>query len=417
MAIQPVRVAIAILLPLLLAVLSSAVTSAWLVAHSTPAAAERALGWGLGNALLWRRTARASVLTVDDAELEQGIERYRQTLARNPLDTLAWEGLTTLETRRGGDRRGEAPLRGWIAAIPNSPRATWSLANLLLRQGRTDEALPYFRLAAARDAALRPMLFSLAWKALDDPDRIFREVVPEDEQSRTEYFNYLLMERADLRAVEPVWQRLRQMASPRAAVMGMVYAEKLANAGQGQDADRIWRLAAPQAATTGEAGSGERITNGDFERPLVNAGLDWRLLQAPGYHISFDDFSQSSGSRSLRVEFDGSANPEFGDVLQWIVVEPNRDYRFRASMKTDNLSSDSGVYWSLSNGVIAPEEFQEWTTAPLRGTNNWTHQAMDLRTAADTSVLVLQLRRRPSARPDGRLQGTAWVDGVSLLAR
>jgi tetratricopeptide (TPR) repeat protein len=398
----------------LLCLLVSVTASAWLTEYGAVETIQPAKLWALGNSDLWRRAARSSLLSLNDQDLLQGAAAYRQALARNPLDSVAWDGLAALETRLGGDRSAEGVLRGWTAAIPNSPRADWNLANLLLRQGKVDEALPYFQRAATQDASLKAPLFPLAWKTLDDPERILREVVPEDEKSRMDYFNYLAVERADLKAAEGVWQSLRAANSERAPVVGMALAEHLARAGQGLQADRVWRQAAPAAATTAPTGSGERVTNGDFEKPLVNGGLEWLLQRAVGYRVSFDDFTQASGGRSLRVDFAGFGNLDFYEAVQWIVVRPNRDYHFRASIKTNNLNSDSGVYWSLTRS--GPPE-QEWTTRPQIGTNPWTVPEMDIHTDADTTVLLLRLRRRPSDRQDTQLSGTVWVDAVSLIER
>lgn len=413
-----VRIAILIALPLLLAALMSTVAAAWLGEHSSTAAAERALPWSFGNASVWRRAARSSLRSVNDGALQQGVERYRQALARNPLDSGAWEALSTLESRLGGDARGELALRGWISAVPNSPRASWSLANLLFRLGKIDEALQYFRRAAMHDPTLLPALFPLAWKALGDSARILNEVIPEDEVSRVQYFNYLTNDQIDLEAGIAVWQALREMGSPQAPSMGVAFADKLANAGLGPDADQVWRLAAPAAATTAPGGVGERITNGGFEKSLVNGGFDWRLFKLPGYRISLDDFIMASGSRSLRVDFEGAADLQFYDANQWVVVEPNRNYRFRASMKTGELTSDDGVYWSISsNGVTLPKRIQEWTTTPLVGTNPWTVQEVDLYTDADTTVIFVQLRRLPKKQTGEPFAGTVWVDDVSIRLR
>ena len=38
-----------------------------------------------------------------------------------------------------------------------------------------------------------------------------------------------------------------------------------------------------------------------------------------------------------------------------------------------------------------------------------------LRTPADTSLVLLRLRREPASLPEGNLGGKVWVDEVSLL--
>jgi len=147
----------------------------WLLRHPTAENLRRGIRWNPSNPELWRYIARTKRLSLDDAVLQEGAAAYRQVLARNPFDPLAWEGLAAIESPVGDTRRQEAVLRGWVAAIPHSPPAAWALANLLLRQGQSEEAFPLFRIAVTYDPQLLLPVFSLGWKLLADPLRILEE--------------------------------------------------------------------------------------------------------------------------------------------------------------------------------------------------------------------------------------------------
>ena len=62
------------------------------------------------------------------------------------------------------------------------------------------------------------------------------------------------------------------------------------------------------------------------------------------------------------------------------------------------------------NGRVLAE-----TNAVAGTTAWWVELEAKLRTPADTSLVLLRLRREPASLPEGNLGGKVWVDEVSLL--
>ena len=120
------------------------------------------------------------------------------------------------------------------------------------------------------------------------------------------------------------------------------------------------------------------MTNGDFEAELPNAGLDWRLASGAGYKVSLDNFVLQHGSRSLRVTFDGSSNPNFAGVWQLVPVEPNSAYRFRGYIKTENVTSNSGLRFLVATVAGPAEETFVRYTENRIGTEPWTLEQLPL---------------------------------------
>ena len=361
--------------------------------------------------------ARTKRLSLDDAALHDGAAAYRQGLARNPFDLSAWEGLATIESRLGDSQREEAVLRGWIVAIPNSPSAAWALANLLLQQGRSEEAFPLFRIAVSYDPSLRLAVFDLGWKLLADPQRILEELVPADLQARMDFLNFLVWRKGLVREAYPVWEQILPAGSGAVIKQGESYTEALAAGGFGAEAERVWKALIKETAGAGTRSAGERITNGDFEAPLRNAGLDWRMGQAPGYQITLDNFQSQSGTRSVRVQFDGSTNPDFSSVGQWVPVQPSKNYHFQAYLRTENVTTDNGIFLSLTTQGAPPAESWEQVTENQVGSSPWSEQQIDFRTGPNTRVILVRLQRRSSSKLNNLLQGTVWLDNVSLQPR
>jgi hypothetical protein len=50
-----------------------------------------------------------------------------------------------------------------------------------------------------------------------------------------------------------------------------------------------------------------------------------------------------SSKQSLRVIFDGSANLDFAQLVQFVPVKANRHYHFATFVRTESITTDSGV--------------------------------------------------------------------------
>jgi hypothetical protein len=156
------------------------------------------------------------------------------------------------------------------------------------------------------------------------------------------------------------------------------------------------------------------MTNGDFEAGLRNGGLDWRLFPDAGFRIAPDSFTAQHGARSLRVTFDGTTNPEFTSVRQWVPVDPNQRYRLTGFLKTENISTGNGLYLSVATQGGPAEEAWERMTENRVGTNPWIREQVDFQTGPHTRVVQVALRRRQSTKLNNQLVGKVWIDNLSL---
>jgi hypothetical protein len=154
-----------------------------------------------------------------------------------------------------------------------------------------------------------------------------------------------------------------------------------------------------------------RIFNGDFEKDPTGSAFDWRLDKVAGTSIDFDRGIKHSGDRSLRIRFDGTANPGDLGVLERVFLEPGR-YRFQAFVRTQDLSTDEGVAFRIVCDD-APKEL-DWSTNHLRGTNDWTLSKGEFGAPTGGGLVSVRLMRRPSLKFDNLLKGTAWLDGVII---
>jgi tetratricopeptide (TPR) repeat protein len=386
---------------------------AWALHLPTLENLRRGLRWNPGNPLLWTGYARDWLYASGGSESQKAADAFLKAAAINPNDPENWDGLATAYMQMLESEKAEAAMRARLVATPYSPEGAWRLGNFLLVQGRLKEAFPYLRAAAASAPNLRLPLFDLAWKLLADPEAILRDLVPPGPDSRQEYLRFLL-KREKLSEASEVWEEVRTGQSKEALNAGYAYVDALAAARMGREAAKVWDELLSDSGRASAKPAGELMTNGDFEASLPNAGLDWQLRPGPGYRIAPDDLVAQNGSRSLLVTFDGTANPNFGSVYETVPVDPNKNYRFSGYIKTDNITTDNGLRFSVSGWGAGPGESFDLSTANMVGTNPWTLQQLDFRTGPTTHIVLVVLRRPVSSKLNNLIQGKVWIDNLSL---
>jgi O-antigen ligase len=155
----------------------------------------------------------------------------------------------------------------------------------------------------------------------------------------------------------------------------------------------------------------DRIFNGGFESDATGCRFDWKVEPAKGTAIDFDRGLAYSGARSLRVQFDGTANPGELGVGQVLFLTPGR-YRLRGYIRTKELSTDEGVSLRVANVVgTAPLDA---VTEKLRGTTDWTKVECVFDAPAGGGLVRVSLTRKPSLKFDNLVRGTAWIDQLSI---
>ncbi len=162
------------------------------------------------------------------------------------------------------------------------------------------------------------------------------------------------------------------------------------------------------------AGGGNAVWNGGFELPLTASGLDWVGTSGPGWASARQKAVAREGRFALRVDFDGSENLNFYRLLQEVAVEGGREYELAASLRTEELSTERGIFIEI---LSQPDSSLLLATEPMTGSTPWREVRGVFQVPQSSRSIVLRLRRQPSRRIEGRLSGRLWIDGVSLATR
>src|SRR5579863_2792028 len=323
---------------------------------------------------------RALQLEYDGEDSAALLER---AAAINPLSSAPRIRLgLTAETR------GDMPAaERWLleaARVDHQFEPRWTLANFYFRQARDVEFWKWMRAALEVSYGDRARTFDLCWRLSQNAQEILERAIPDQPEVLGAYLTYVLGEHRN--AAGPVAVRLAAMRDPAYTSMLEAACDALLDSGNAADAREVWRLLARPAPGG--------IVNGDFARPTVNHGFDWRLLESVGVtQIHLDP----SGHR---IQLSGK-QPEACALLRQIVaVEKGKQYDLRWETRTQGIALLSGIEWSVAG-----------RHAPVAAAEDWQKGVVSFTASADLVPITL-VYRRPTGHP--RAEGLIEIRSVSL---
>jgi hypothetical protein len=129
-----------------------------------------------------------------------------------------------------------------------------------------------------------------------------------------------------------------------------------------------------------------------------------------GAEVLVDDRVSHEGRSSLRITFDGSKNVYFHHAYQFVRWKPNTEYVLSAYLKTESVTTKSGVKLE----VLGLNPAFRHTSESLRGDNGWTLVSVRFLTPSGSLGGIVRIRRERTEKFDRFISGTAWIDGVQL---
>jgi tetratricopeptide (TPR) repeat protein len=366
-----------------------------------------------GDADAWDTLGRFLQFSLEYSDPARSLAAYQNAVAANPHSSIlhlnlaaAYEGAGKIEQARGQyvDASNVYPLSALVA---------WNYGNFLLRQGETAEGYAQIRKAILADRSLLTLASSRVWRASRDVNVLLEEVLPADADAyehALDYFSSIHQTSASL----AVWDKLVALGQPLPLSKSFPLIEALIQTDDSSDAERVWRDALKSAGIPYSAPLNHSlIWNGNFLRDFENGGLDWRYDPIVGVSLDFDTVPPGHDGRSLRMEFGGGNNTEIDKPVQHVPVEPNHRYHFRATMRTEDITTEMGLRFFISdenhpNGV-------DVMTENLTGSNPWRTVTAEFNTGPDTHFVAVRLRRQASRLFENRLSGTVWISDIYLL--
>ena len=366
-----------------------------------------------GNADHWYRLGRYRQLDFERMDPVLAISYYRRALAINPRSATSWLDLAGAHEMTGEVAQAREAFENAKSVYPISSEVAWRYGNFLLRQGQVPEAFAEIHRAVATDPKLAPLAISRCWRSTRDIKGILDQALPAQTRVYLPALDFLVDEHEDNAALA-VWRRLLALHSSFELLRAFPLLDQMIRQDRIEDAKRVWQEALGAAGwTQPELVPGSLIWDGGFEGQFANGGFGWRQREVDGASFEYDTETRHAGTRSLRVTFDGTANVDLEDPKQYVLVEASRRYRLAAYLRTEGITTNSGVRLMIRDPKFPGD--LNILTPNVVGTQPWALEEVDFTTGRFTHLVEIALRRVPSEKFDNKIQGTVWIDEVSLI--
>jgi hypothetical protein len=369
---------------------------------------KRGLAYAPSSARLHARVARAEMLGAD-WNVEETENHALIASRRSPWDYNNRLLLASIRESRGDRAGAELAARDALALAPNNAEVNWYLANVLLREGKS-EALPALRAAATLNPAYFRMAMDTLWRASGGNPRVLEAAVPDTVESKLDLIGFFLShDTADEAAsvfasIDP--RVARTLKGTPDFLNGLI--EK----GRYETARELWHQV---KAGDSSVGDGSLVSNGGFETDL-EAGLsqfDWSLQDSQFARITIDPDVAHGGSRSLSVEFLGRDTTRLdGEIRQLTLVEPGKRYRLEFYCRTSGLETTEPAQVVVEDrstrSVVGASD------AIALGSSDWRRYAAEFTAPPNVHAVYLTVRRVPQFSYDKPSRGRIWIDDLAI---
>jgi tetratricopeptide (TPR) repeat protein len=366
-----------------------------------------------GDAQHWYQLGRFRQLDFDHTDIPLAISYYRRAVSLNSYSPYYKLDLASALEMSGQDAEADKYFRAAQFDYPISPEVSWKYGNFLLREQRLPEAYAQIHRAVMWDPKLIAIAVSRVWRSNPDVRILLDQILPDTPAADWGAIAFLSDAREPAAALT-VWNRLiaKRPAMDRKTLFAFL--DMLVGQERYDDAGSVWRQAMPFLESSPPAQDPRSLVfDGGFEKDLSGGGFGWQETDVAGAVFDFDFDVKHSGERSARIVFDGTQNLHYGYLFQQILVTPGTPYRFQGYLRTNQISTDTGVKFEIYDpkdqknlDVFTPNE---------RGTQPWTLEEADFKTGPQTHLIRVRLSRAPSTRLDNKIGGTVWVDDVKIF--
>jgi tetratricopeptide (TPR) repeat protein len=410
-----------LLLPALLALLGAWFAVRWYVGNTVAEyspdvtqggieMARMAVRWAPGDPLTHWRLASLEEKVFSAENMAAAVSEYREAVRLSPNDYRYWTELGRALEASGDRDSGEKALRRAVELAPAYSHPHWYFGNLLLREGKFDEAFQQLGLAAESDDQMRSQVFDLAMQVFSGDVNEIARVACGSPAARLQFAIYLVSAKRVDDAMR-LWGSLNPADRQAQKDLSQQLEQSLIQAKQFHALLALMGEIEPDTSLPAP----EQFFNGGFESDLSASSpntFDW-MIEARASAQAAVDSHPHSGKKSLRIVLRVPRNLDKLPVSQTVVVEPGAQYRFECYARTEDLISASTpalfILDAVDGAVLA-------TSNPLpSGTNDWQRVTFDFTTKPQHDGITLGFFRAPCS--EGQICpifGTVWYDDFNL---
>jgi thioredoxin-like negative regulator of GroEL len=358
--------------------------------------------------------ARLAEAEMDDQsrDLQRVDELATRAVNASPWDYKQRFLLARVKETEGDRTQAERVLQEAVDLAPNYPEAHWRLANLLLRQGKLSKAVPEFRAATALNSSLLPGTIDLLWRVSGGNLAPVEAVTPRDPKSQLQLAQFLLKESRTSEAITIISGIDRNVLVSLAETPAFI--DALIASGRVDEARGLWvGLVSGSYAQPGRPLAA--IWNGSFESDISKSltQFDWKLDRNEYVTAMIDSTAAHTGSRSLRLDFAGRDTTKVdGQAKQTLVLRPGSRYRLECYVKTERFESPEGPRIVV---VDLPSASELAGSDPIAsGSGDWRLFSINFSVPATSRAAMVTIKRIPKFSFDKPTRGSIWFDDFVL---
>ena len=362
--------------------------------------------------------------------IPSALPAFQEALRRDPASPYRWSDLAEANLQAGLEEDARHCFRQAVRQGPHIPAILLRAANFHFTVGERPAAL---KLGARCLTAFRDYDEAIFYQYLrmgGSLTAILRFGIPPERPAARSFFRFLIRQGAglgqypdldghrdtdshrdvdgfrDFDGLQQTWEWLHVHSLAEPDLLAE-YVSSLLRGGRHREAVSV--QTAFLGADLSPTGSGNSLFNGGFEREFAGSPLGWKIY--PVDHAAAVRHPNPNGSWAIRLVFDGQVNLDYGHMKQQVVVRPG-PYRFRARVRAQDLTTDQGVGFRLSD----PNKRHRLDvyTPRVAGTSDWKRVEKDFTIPPGTELIEVRVVRRPSFKFDNKIAGTVWIDDVSL---
>ena len=367
-----------------------------------------AIRYDSGNASYHYLLGRYYLMNINSPDYPKAIEHYRSSLQVSPLQAGAWIDLSKAYQANGQAAQSQESFERAVKLSPNNADLMWEAGTYWLINNRPDMAVAALKRYLLLVPDRQNDVYDLCWKLRLDNRSILQDLLPDSFTYRSHYLSYLIGTNHVTEARE-TWETIDVQSLDKD--LFIKYVNFLVANSLYDEAWKIWEEITGQIEGMGEYDEAAMIWNPGFEQEILNGGFDWKISEIAGVNVFIDDAIRMSGTRSLGVSFDGQHNPDITIARQIVRTKPSSQYSLRGYVKTDSLTTTNGIFIIVSGHNCSNLNKRSET---LTGSNFWKELSVDFDVPSDCGAVIIAVRREKSVKFDNKIEGTAWIDGITL---
>jgi len=348
----------------------------------------------------------------ESPDMTKAIKYYEESIRLSPLQGGCWLDLSKAYRTAGMPAYAGKAIERAVKLLPKNPAVMWEAGVFYLVNDNIDRSVKSFKEFIILKPDRQEDVYDMLWKIPVNPQYVLKNLIPVSYPYYKRYFLYLIStDRID--ESKDLWKMIKGSGAVEDELY-LRYTDFLLNRHVYDDAENIWK------DFTGKKFQGKKedqpslVWNGSFENDVMNGGFDWKISETKGVDMFLDRDIHLLGGCSLGVTFDGTQNPDITIASQVVRAIPGAKYVLRGSFKTDSLTTTNGLFLSVEGHDCSG--FYKKSDV-VTGTNFWREINVEFDSPADCSALTVKVRRERSNKLDNKINGNAWIDGISMTQR